>query len=81
MMSHGKLTFKGLMDIIGLLLVALSATKIGTSAENPATVLFVSKFNTAVWTAGVDEYCVKLKMTGKEKVLPVAKLEVGKLEL
>jgi hypothetical protein len=44
-------------------------------------VLFVSKFNTAVWTAGVDEYCVKLKMTGKEKVLPVAKLEVGKLEL
>ena len=76
----GKLTCKGLIERMGLLLAALPVTEIGTWVENPATVLFVSKFSTAVWTAGDDVYCVKLKTTGKENVLPVASLVLGRLE-
>jgi hypothetical protein len=44
----GKLTCRGLIERMGLLLAAFPVTEIGTSLENPATVLFVSKFNTAV---------------------------------
>jgi hypothetical protein len=74
------LTCNGLIEMIGLLLIALPVIEIGTSVENPAAVLFVSKFSAAVWTAGDDLYCVKLKITGKENVLPVVKLLLGRLE-